>query len=69
MHRIRDMIDLMDKTAKDIIKGKKAAIQGGNLESQENMQTGTDIISVLRAFLFFVPSACSYSLNMESEAI
>ncbi|KAJ7654899.1 cytochrome P450 [Mycena rosella] len=34
-------------TAKDIIKAKKAALQDGNLESQENMQTGTDIMSVL----------------------
>ncbi|KAJ7488873.1 cytochrome P450 [Mycena latifolia] len=47
LHRVRDMIDLMDNTARDILAGKKAALLRGDFESQEQMETGTDILSIL----------------------
>ncbi|KAJ7457798.1 cytochrome P450 [Mycena latifolia] len=47
LHRVRDMIDLMDATAKEILESKKAALKGGDLELQEKVATGTDILSIL----------------------
>ncbi|KAJ6495099.1 cytochrome P450 [Mycena sanguinolenta] len=47
LHRLRDMSYLMENTAKKILKGKKAALQGGDLETQEHVDTGTDIMSIL----------------------
>ncbi|KAJ7157698.1 cytochrome P450, partial [Mycena crocata] len=47
LHRLRDMVDLMNDTAKEILAGKKAALESGDFESQERMETGTDIISIL----------------------
>ncbi|KAJ7703987.1 cytochrome P450 [Mycena rosella] len=47
LHHVRDMIDLMDHTAQEILKGKKAALLSGDCESQEKMETGTDILSIL----------------------
>ncbi|KAJ6551734.1 cytochrome P450 [Mycena capillaripes] len=47
LHRVRDMVDLMNDTAKEILRGKKAALESGDLDSEENMNSGTDIMSIL----------------------
>ncbi|KAJ7121713.1 cytochrome P450 [Mycena epipterygia] len=47
LHRLRDMSYLMENTAKEILKEKKAALQSGDLATQERVDTGTDIISIL----------------------
>ncbi|KAJ7452965.1 cytochrome P450 [Mycena galericulata] len=47
LHRVRDMVDLMNNTASEILRGKKAALESGDLDSGENMNTGTDIMSIL----------------------
>ncbi|KAJ6468565.1 cytochrome P450 [Mycena vitilis] len=47
LHRVRDMVDLMNNTAKEILQGKKAALESGDLQSEENMNSGTDIMSIL----------------------
>lgn len=57
LHRVRDMVDLMDNTAKEILKGKKASLESGDFKSQENMESGTDILSILRRSKFGFPSS------------
>ncbi|KAJ6618197.1 cytochrome P450 [Mycena sp. CBHHK59/15] len=47
LHRLRDMVDLMDNTAREILQGKKIALQRGDLESKENMETGNDLMSIM----------------------
>ncbi|KAJ6505229.1 cytochrome P450, partial [Mycena sanguinolenta] len=47
LHRLHDMSYLMENTAKEILNGKKAALQSGDLETQEHVDTGTDIMSIL----------------------
>lgn len=62
VHRLRDIIDLMNETAKKILEGKKAALTAGDLDSQEQLETGTNIMSILRAWLHSIHLTfnCSY---------
>lgn len=48
LHRVRDMVDLMNNAAQSSLDGKKAALHSGDFDSQEKMETGTDILSILR---------------------
>ncbi|KAJ6607875.1 cytochrome P450 [Mycena sp. CBHHK59/15] len=47
IQRLRDMAELMDRTARDILNAKKLALQRGDFKSQESMETGTDLMSIL----------------------
>jgi hypothetical protein len=46
-HKIRDMIDIMDSTAEQVVTAKKAAHARGELAGKEH---DGDIMSILRAF-------------------
>ncbi|KAJ6622572.1 hypothetical protein B0H10DRAFT_2214215 [Mycena sp. CBHHK59/15] len=47
LHRLCDMVDLMDNTIREILQGKKIVLQRGDLESKENMEMGNDLMSIM----------------------
>lgn len=49
-HRLRDIIDVMDKTCVEIFESKKRALEEGDEAVVEKIGRGKDIISILGQF-------------------
>lgn len=59
LHRLRDIVDEMDRSSTKILEEKKAALQQGDEAVLEQVGHGRDIMSVLRKLgcLVRMPSA------------
>jgi len=47
LHELRDMVDLMNRTAATIFSAKKAALNKGDLDIKEGVESGKDLMSIL----------------------
>ena len=50
-HKLRDIIDVMDKTCVEIFENKKRALEEGDELVVEQMGRGKDIMSILSQFM------------------
>jgi hypothetical protein len=51
LHDVRDIVDVMDATSREIYEKKKAAFVDGDEAVMNQVGRGKDIMSLLRAFL------------------
>ncbi|KAG5650152.1 hypothetical protein H0H81_000518 [Sphagnurus paluster] len=47
LHKLRDTVDLMERTSVEIMEGKKRALEKGDEALKEQVSQGKDIISIL----------------------
>ena len=54
LRQVRDIVDVMDETSKEIFKNKKNALARGDEAVVSQIGQGKDILSILSAFSFFI---------------
>ena len=50
LHEVRDIVDVLDTTAIEIIEGKQKALEEGDEAVTQQISNGNDIISILSAY-------------------
>lgn len=57
LHLARDLVDILDKNSKNILKGKRDAIAKGDTSVMEQIGQGKDVMSLLSMFALNIDSA------------
>lgn len=57
LHLARDLVDILDKNSKNILKGKRDAIAKGDTAVMEQIGQGKDVMSLLSMFALNIDSA------------
>lgn len=60
----REMIDLMDKTSHEVLRAKREAMQQGDEAVLQQIGSGKDIMSILRAYIFGFCSVLNHGLSL-----